>query len=84
MIWKYRNQNLNYMENCKSCCPLKVIEDYKNLEKGLSKDFDKQIKKWFDEHPYVDRIFVIDSVVCFSNSMYFHGGDIKSTVYLKE
>lgn len=71
------------MDKCNRCCPLKVIEDYKNLENDLSEEFARYIKMWFDEHPYVESVFVREDCPYAVGSMYLSSKKMKCTVKLK-
>lgn len=71
------------MDKCKSCCPLKVIEDYRNLEKDLSDEFADYIKDWFSQHPYVESIFVREDSICGLNCMSLTNKPLHCTVRLQ-
>lgn len=58
-------------KNCQQCCPQKVVENYNTLKEDLSKDFIKHLNKWFNEHPYVKKIYLSDCRSIFSNNYLF-------------
>lgn len=63
------------MEQCEKC-PMKIVEEYKNMKKNIELDFVNYIAKWFETHPYVDYLYVREPSSCSysgsSNSMFFH------------
>lgn len=59
------------MEQCEKC-PMKIVEEYKNMKKNIELDFINYIAKWFEIHPYVDYLYVKETNSCFSNSMFLH------------
>lgn len=71
------------MEQCEKC-PIKIVEEYKNLKKDLEVDFTNYIAKWFKDHPYVEQLYVSDHGSIYGNSMFLHNNrNIHCTVTMK-
>ena len=72
------------MEKCKFNCPLKVIEDYKHLEKELAEDFSRMIKDWLEEHSYVESVYIRDEYGVVCRSMFLSSPKIYCCVTLRK
>lgn len=57
---------------CKCCtCPLKA-GGIKNLKEQAKEDFNNMLKVFFDEHPYVENIYLADKGSYFAQSIFIY------------
>lgn len=72
------------MNQCEKC-PMKVIEDYNKMKKDTELDFMNYITKWFDTHPYVDKIYISNRGSYYSDSMFLRSDkNVSCKVYIKQ